>query len=90
MSDKTQILCKACVRVYCHVHARFFAPTAQANCPDIAEEGFWKDGEAERLKLDIELVTGVEMEALIKRLYDSPADVIARARDALGGSLKAD
>ena len=34
--------------------------------------------------------TGVEMEALIKRLYDSPADVIARARDALGGSLKAD
>jgi hypothetical protein len=46
--------------------------------------------EAERLKLDIELVTGVEMEALIKRLYDSPANVIARARDALGGSLKAD
>lgn len=46
--------------------------------------------EAERLKLDIELVSGVELESLIKRLYDSPADVIARARDALGGSLKAD
>lgn len=46
--------------------------------------------EAERLKLDIDLVTGTELETLIKRLYDSPLDVIARAKEALGGSLKAD
>jgi hypothetical protein len=46
--------------------------------------------EAERLKLDIELVSGVELESLIKRLYESPEAVITRVRDALGGSLKAD
>jgi len=46
--------------------------------------------EADRLKIEIELVSGVELERLIQRLYSASSDVIQRASQAVGGALKAD
>ena len=46
--------------------------------------------EAERLKLEVGLVSGAELEGLIHRLYSSSPQIIQRASQAVGGALKAD
>lgn len=44
--------------------------------------------DADKQKLEVELVTGEEVQDLLTRLYKSPADTIALAKAALGDSLK--
>jgi tripartite-type tricarboxylate transporter receptor subunit TctC len=46
--------------------------------------------DAEQQKLEVELVSGRDIDALLSRLYASPPAIIARAKTALGGSLKAE
>jgi tripartite-type tricarboxylate transporter receptor subunit TctC len=46
--------------------------------------------DAEKEKLETELVTGKEIDALLAKLYASPRRLIDRAKAALGGSIKAE
>ena len=46
--------------------------------------------DAETEKLEVELVTGEEIDTLLARLYASPPSLIDRARAALGGSIRAE
>jgi tripartite-type tricarboxylate transporter receptor subunit TctC len=40
-------------------------------------------GEAERMKLDLEPLSGEDLQNLVRRLYAAPAPVVERARRAL-------
>lgn len=44
--------------------------------------------DADKQRLEVELVTGKDLEDLIGKLYRSPPEIIARAKEALGGTLK--
>lgn len=44
--------------------------------------------DANKQKLEIELVTGEEMDGLISKLYKSSPHIVARAKVALGDSLR--
>lgn len=54
----------------------------------VAFEATTKDtqflADAEKQKLEIDYVSGQEIEAILKRLYQSPPSVVARARAAMG------
>jgi hypothetical protein len=39
--------------------------------------------EAQKLNLDVELVSGAELQALVAKIYATPAAITERARDAL-------
>jgi hypothetical protein len=52
----------------------------------MSDEAFLAD--ANKQKLEVELVSGQEVQDLIERLYKSPPTTIARAKAALGDSLK--
>ena len=39
--------------------------------------------EAEKLKIDVDPLTGEEVAALIGKLYETPQDVVARVRSAM-------
>ena len=41
--------------------------------------------EAEKLKLEPDLVTAAETEAILRRLYATPPEIVARAKAALAG-----
>ena len=64
-------------------------PRAQINALRVAFERTMRDvdfrSDAHKIQLNITLTTGEVLQRLIRKIYQTPADVVARAREALKG-----